>query len=144
VSAATELSRELLEDVIGLVHPDRHPAERSARATRVTADLLALRPHIKPLSEARADDQRFPLWVTARTCSATGLIVAEPVFLLSIRIDSVAEGASLTLFDAKTETNPSTGEIRPHVGTRWLAIHHRVAIYARIRGEMTVRFDYLN
>jgi hypothetical protein len=109
----------------------------------VTAELLALRAHVKPRAQEMPGDQHLPFWVTARTVSATGLVVGEAVFLLNIKINSVAEGSSLVLFDAKTETNPSSGEIRPHVGTRWLAIHHRAAIYARIRGEMDVTFFFI-
>lgn len=43
-----ELHLELLEDAIRLTHPDRHPPERMALATRVTAELLALKPFVKP------------------------------------------------------------------------------------------------
>jgi hypothetical protein len=142
-AATTEMYSELLEDAIALAHPDRHAAERVARATRVTAELLALRPHVKPKADTQAGDIQFPLMVTGRRLNATGLVVAEPVFLLSVRIDTVAEGASLTLFDARSETNPSTGELRPLTGTRWLAIYHRSAIYARIRGEMVVTFFFV-
>jgi hypothetical protein len=143
MNAAAQLSRELIEDAIILTHPDKHPEERAVRANRVTAELLALRQHARPRAEEKPGDQQFPFWVTARTISATGLVVAEPVFLLNIKIDSVAEGSSLVLFDGRAEGNPSTGEIKPHAGTRWLAIHHRTAIYVRIRGEMSITFFYL-
>jgi hypothetical protein len=43
-----EFYLELLEDAIRLTHPDRHPEERRALAQRVTAELLALRPFVKP------------------------------------------------------------------------------------------------
>jgi hypothetical protein len=143
MSAATEMSLELLETTITLCHPDRHPVERADKAGRVTAELLALRPHVKPKAEHQTGDVRFPLWVTGRTAGASGLVVAEAVFLLSIRINSVVEGSSLTLFDAHRETNPSTGEIRPTAGTRYLSIQHRAGIYAKIRGEMVVSFFFL-
>jgi hypothetical protein len=146
VSAAPQLSIELLEDAIALAHPDRHPVERADRANRVTAQLLALRPHVQ---ESAADpgpvpgEQRIPLWVSFRTISASGPVVAVPAYLLKIKINSVTEGSSLELFDAKTETNPSTGVLRPHADTRYLAIHHRTAIFARIRGAMDVTFFFI-
>jgi hypothetical protein len=51
-AADTELSLELLEEALRLTHPDRHPPERAASAHRVTAQLLALRPHVKPRAVA--------------------------------------------------------------------------------------------
>jgi hypothetical protein len=42
------LSKELLEEAVTLTHPDRHPPERQELASRVTADLLALRAFVKP------------------------------------------------------------------------------------------------
>jgi hypothetical protein len=42
-NSAGQLSTELLRDVVALTHPDRHPPERAEQATRVTAELLALR-----------------------------------------------------------------------------------------------------
>lgn len=43
-----ELCLELLEDAIRLTHPDRHPPEREKLAQRVTAELLALKPFVRP------------------------------------------------------------------------------------------------
>jgi hypothetical protein len=141
----TALSIELLEDAIALAHPDRHPAERAARANRVTAQLLALRPHVQDSVDPgpAPGEQRIPLWVSFRTLSASGLVVSVPAYLLKIKINSVAEGSSLELFDAKTETNASTGVLKPHADTRYLAIHHRTAICARIRGAMDVTFFFI-
>jgi hypothetical protein len=42
-----ELTLELLEEAIRLTHPDRH-LDRIEQATRVTAELLALKPFVKP------------------------------------------------------------------------------------------------
>jgi hypothetical protein len=41
-----ELTLELLEEAVRLTHPDRHPPERAEQATRVTAELLALKPYV--------------------------------------------------------------------------------------------------
>jgi hypothetical protein len=41
-TAAGEVSAELLRAVIALTHPDRHPAERTRAANRVTQQLLEL------------------------------------------------------------------------------------------------------
>jgi hypothetical protein len=43
-----DISSELLDDVLQLVHPDRHAVEQKAQATRVTQELLALRPFVFP------------------------------------------------------------------------------------------------
>jgi hypothetical protein len=142
VNATREIPLQLLEDAISLVHPDKHPAERAARANRVTADLLALRPASRRSSDGEAG-RRIPLWVTALTLSTSGLVVSVPAMLLSIHVNTVTEGAALTLFDSMIDNNPSSGEIKPLVGTRWLAIQHHKAIYARIRGAMSVTFFYL-
>jgi hypothetical protein len=136
------LSIELLEDAIALAHPDRHPAERADRANRVTSQLLALRQHVARQSSS-PDEPRIPLWVTSLTLNASGLVVAAPAYLLKIEVSSVAEGSALTLFDGKGEGNPSTGEMRPVVGPRYLSIHHRTAIFARIRGAMDVAFFFI-
>lgn len=141
MNVAAELSPDLLEDTIALCHPDRHPSERAARAGRVTAQLLALRPHVKPL--AVADASKVALWVTVVNLTASGIVTPEPGHLLSVRINSRDEGASLTLYDATTATNPSTGVIKPNVETRYLHTTHRTAIFAEIRGEMDVTFFYL-
>lgn len=143
--SAAELSPDLLEDAIALCHPDRHP-ERLARATRATQGLLALRPATQESSmQIGIPDPagRVALWVTVVTLTASGIVTAEPAHLLSIRVNSRAEGASLTLYDATTATNPSTGAIKPNVETRYLHTTHRKAIYAEIRGAMDVTFFYL-
>jgi hypothetical protein len=44
----TELTAELLADVLQLTHPDRHPPERQELATRVTQELLLLQPFVLP------------------------------------------------------------------------------------------------
>ncbi len=44
----TELSLELLVEVLALTHPDAHPPERAERAHRVTAALTALKPYLRP------------------------------------------------------------------------------------------------
>ena len=45
---AGDLTKELLDDAVQLVHPDRHPPERKELAERVTGELLALRPFVFP------------------------------------------------------------------------------------------------
>jgi hypothetical protein len=142
LNATREIPLQLLEDVIGLVHPDKHPAERAAKANRVTADLLALRPAVRQKSSG-VEGERIPLWVTARTLTASGIVTAEPAHLLSIRVNSRDEGASLTLYDALTATNPSTGTLRPNVETRYLHTTHRKGIFAEIFGEIDITFFYL-
>lgn len=44
---AVVLAPELLGDLIRLVHPDRHPAERYELANRVTAQLVAMRDSVR-------------------------------------------------------------------------------------------------
>ncbi len=43
-----EISRELLTEALKLTHPDRHGPNLNALATRVSAELTALRVHAKP------------------------------------------------------------------------------------------------
>jgi hypothetical protein len=45
-SGPTYLTRELLIEVLALTHPDKHPPERTELATRVTAELNALKPYV--------------------------------------------------------------------------------------------------
>ena len=47
----SDLTTELLDATIALTHPDRHPLERKAEATRVTQELQALRPFVFPAPE---------------------------------------------------------------------------------------------
>jgi hypothetical protein len=60
-----ELTLELLEEALRLTHPDRHP-DRAEQATRVTAELLALKPYVlpKPQSNTSAAVQPPPLRVS--------------------------------------------------------------------------------
>jgi len=67
----SDLTTELLNATIALTHPDKHPNERKAEATRVTQELQALRPFVfpapppEPPSEpAKPDDGLFnvPSW----------------------------------------------------------------------------------
>ena len=44
----SELYQDVLEDAVRLTHPDKHPPERTELATRVTQELLKLRPFLKP------------------------------------------------------------------------------------------------
>jgi hypothetical protein len=44
----TDLTSELLADLIELCHPDKHPVERKEKAERVTQQLIALRPFVFP------------------------------------------------------------------------------------------------
>jgi hypothetical protein len=46
-----DLTTELLDAAVALTHPDRHPADRKAEATRVTQELLKLRPFVFPAPE---------------------------------------------------------------------------------------------
>ncbi len=43
-----DITLELLMDALVLCHPDRHPVERKELATRVTQELLALKPFVFP------------------------------------------------------------------------------------------------
>jgi hypothetical protein len=43
-----DITSELLEDIVKLVHPDLHPPERRETAKRVTQELLALKPFVFP------------------------------------------------------------------------------------------------
>ena len=43
-----DITSELLDDVLQLTHPDRHPPERQDLAKRVTQELLALKPFVFP------------------------------------------------------------------------------------------------
>jgi hypothetical protein len=47
----SDLTAELLDATIALTHPDRHPVERKAEATRITQELQALRPFVFPAPE---------------------------------------------------------------------------------------------
>jgi hypothetical protein len=49
-----DLTSELLDDVIRLVHPDCHPPERQDLAQRVTQGLLALKPFVFPTPQPKA------------------------------------------------------------------------------------------
>jgi hypothetical protein len=44
----SDLTSELLDATIALTHPDKHPIERKAEATRVTQELHALKPFVFP------------------------------------------------------------------------------------------------
>ena len=59
------MTLELLEGAVRLTHPDRHP-DRVEQATRVTAELLALKPFVlpKPPSNASTIVQPPPLRVS--------------------------------------------------------------------------------
>jgi hypothetical protein len=46
-----DLTSELLAATIALTHPDKHPTERKAEASRVTQELLALKPFVFPAPE---------------------------------------------------------------------------------------------
>jgi hypothetical protein len=46
-----DLTSELLAATIALTHPDKHPPERKAEATRVTQELHALKPFVFPAPE---------------------------------------------------------------------------------------------
>ena len=49
-----DLTLELLDDIIRLGHPDRHPPERQDLAKRVTQSLVALRPFVFPAPKPKA------------------------------------------------------------------------------------------
>jgi hypothetical protein len=50
-----DITSELLEDVLKLCHPDKHPAERKQLADRVTQELLALKPFVFPAPKPRPE-----------------------------------------------------------------------------------------
>jgi hypothetical protein len=65
---STDLSSELLADVLKLIHPDHQPPERQDLAKRVTQQLLALQPFVfpapkpKPITPPGEDDD----WISKR------------------------------------------------------------------------------
>jgi hypothetical protein len=62
----TELTSELLADVLRLVHPDVHPPERKELAGRVTQEMLALSSYVFPAPKPKAtapDDRNGSMWV---------------------------------------------------------------------------------
>lgn len=71
--AASELYLETLEAAVRLCHPDRHPPDREALAQRVTAELLALKPHVRPRpSDVSPEEQQRTLLLPV-TDAACGL-----------------------------------------------------------------------
>ncbi len=75
----SDITAELLASTIELTHPDRHPSERREIATRVTQELLALKPFVfpapkpKPVSTPKSSNgslksprvtTKEPLWCT--------------------------------------------------------------------------------
>ena len=48
-----DITAELLADTIELCHPDKHPSERRDLATRVTQELLVLKPFVFPAPKAK-------------------------------------------------------------------------------------------
>jgi hypothetical protein len=92
-----ELDAELLREALSLTHPDRHPPERQARATRVTAALTKLRPYVltrAPLrngsvappvdAKASADGDRkrvTPIVPICDTCLELFMADSGPTFL---------------------------------------------------------------
>jgi hypothetical protein len=48
IDETVDLTSELLNDTLSLVHPDKHPPERRELAQRVTQRLLALKPFVFP------------------------------------------------------------------------------------------------
>jgi hypothetical protein len=53
---APDLTTELLADLLQLVHPDRHPPNLKQLATRVTQDLLELKPFVFPAPKPGPED----------------------------------------------------------------------------------------
>jgi hypothetical protein len=49
----SDLTSGLLTSAIALTHPDKHPPERKAEASRVTQELLALKPFVFPAPEPK-------------------------------------------------------------------------------------------
>jgi hypothetical protein len=54
-----DITSELLDDVLQLTHPDRHPPERRELAHRVTQELLALRPFVFPAQKPKSKPNPF-------------------------------------------------------------------------------------
>ena len=55
-----EMTSELLADVLQLVHPDKHPAERAELAGSVTQRLLALKPFVFPARPPKVEAEVEP------------------------------------------------------------------------------------
>jgi hypothetical protein len=75
-----ELTLELLEEAVRLTHPDRHPPERAEQATRVTAELMALKSYVlpKPPSNASAIVQPPTLRVSVTPPPGNGCEAVQP------------------------------------------------------------------
>lgn len=72
----TELSLELLQDALALTHPDKHPPERADLAHRVTAELNALKPYIRPAPKPEPPPPPKPP-VTDKNTSLRGTTTKE-------------------------------------------------------------------
>ena len=78
-SAEPQLSLELLDDILSLVHPDKHPSERAPLAHRVTNELLAHKAVVEVLALGPSDRSRgasanfgFPVTGKQRIAGRTG------------------------------------------------------------------------
>jgi len=70
-----DITAELLADTIQLTHPDKHPPERNVMATRVTQELLALKPFVFPAPPPEPKKARKP---RDDSLSETGGTIKDP------------------------------------------------------------------
>jgi len=68
-----DLTSELLDATVALTHPDKHPPERKAEATRVTQELLALKPFVFPAAVPEPPPSTEPRDESALTDLSTEL-----------------------------------------------------------------------
>jgi hypothetical protein len=64
------VTRELIDEVLQLTHPDRHAPEQQALATKVTAALTVLRPFVRSVPKVEAPAIVTPLRPNAPDAAA--------------------------------------------------------------------------
>jgi hypothetical protein len=60
IDEVPDITSELLDDVLQLVHPDRHASEQQQLAKRATQELLALRPFVFPKPKPKPQSNPVP------------------------------------------------------------------------------------
>jgi hypothetical protein len=84
------LTRELLDELLALTHPDHHPDERHAQASRVTAELNRLRTFTPPKPKPKATTP-----------------IAEPLSELSRLVQKAFEGVRRIVCETCVATVPA-------------------------------------